>query len=58
MLLRPKFPLVSLLMLALVSLTVAATAQTTVGIQPFGSYTSGLDQISLADLGIHIDIPL
>jgi len=32
--------------------------QTTVGIQPFGSYTSGFDQINLADLGVHIDIPL
>jgi hypothetical protein len=28
-----------------------ALGQTTVGIQPFGSYASGFDQISLADLG-------
>ena len=32
--------------------------QTTIGIQPFGTYTTGLDQISVGDLGIHIEIPL
>ena len=32
--------------------------QTTVGIQPFGTYTTGLDQINVGDLGIHIEIPL
>jgi hypothetical protein len=35
-----------------------AHGQTTVGIQPLGSYTSGFDQVSLSDLGVHIDIPL
>jgi hypothetical protein len=34
-------------------------AQTTIGVQPNGSYTaSGLDQVSLSDLGVHIDLPL
>jgi YD repeat-containing protein len=36
-----------------------ANSQTTVGIQPFGSYSNGgFDQISQSDLGIHVDIPL
>ena len=33
-------------------------AQTTVGIQPYGSYQGTIDQINLADLSLHIDIPL
>lgn len=33
-------------------------AQTTVGIQPLGSYAVNFDQINLADLSVHIDIPL
>jgi YD repeat-containing protein len=36
-----------------------ATAQTTVGIQPLGSYANGgIDQVNLGNLGVHIDIPL
>ena len=36
-----------------------AQSQTTVGIQPLGSYSdNGVDQISLANLGLHVDIPL
>lgn len=31
---------------------------TTIGIEPLGSYTNDLDQLNLADLGLHIDIPL
>ena len=30
----------------------------TVGIQPFGSYVNAFDNVNLADLGLHIDIPL
>jgi RHS repeat-associated protein len=43
---------------AIVGLSALGFAQTTVGIQPFGSYTSNVDQVNLSDLGIHIQIPL
>ena len=33
-------------------------AQTTVGIQPYGSYQGTIDQINVNDLGIHIEIPI
>jgi RHS repeat-associated protein len=34
-------------------------SQTIIGIQPYGTYaTSQIDKINLADLGVHIDIPL
>jgi hypothetical protein len=51
---------VALLILAVaVTLGQQAAGQTTVGIQPLGSYADGgLDQISLANLGLHIDVPL
>lgn len=36
-----------------------AIGQTTVGIQPLGSYANGgIDQVNLAKPGIHVDIPL
>src|SRR6266851_2725294 len=34
------------------------SSQTTIGIQPFGSYTSDFDKINLATVVPHIDIPL
>ena len=50
---------VTLLALSAVAWTVQGMAQnTTVGIQPFGSYQGTIDQINLQDLGVHIDIPL
>ena len=44
--------------LALVLFALRAIGQTVVGIQPFGTYTQSFDQISMSDLGIHMDIPL
>lgn len=35
-----------------------AYSQTQVGIQPFGTYTQGVDQVSIGDLGLHVAIPL
>jgi len=54
---RPLIALIALCMLIVA--TVRQAPSQTVGIQPFGSYDSHpLDQVSLADLGVHIDIPL
>jgi len=36
----------------------STAAQTTVGIQSLGTYDSAFDKINVADLGIHLDIPL
>ena len=45
-------------LLALLLLTHSSESQTTIGLQPLGSYSSGVDSVNLADLGIHVDIPL
>jgi RHS repeat-associated protein len=63
---RPLLMLVGkLLRRALLIFSVSVTihsyqlnGQTTVGIQPFGSYSGTIDQVDLARLNVHIDIPL
>ena len=46
------------LCLVLMPLSGRLSCQTTVGIQPFGTYQGSIDQINLADLSVHVDIPL
>lgn len=49
-----------LLLLVVVSISFpdALTCQTTVGIQPFGSYTQGPDDINIGTLDMHLEIPI
>jgi len=55
----PTFSLVASLFVIVALKAQPAWGQSTVGIQPLGSYASdGLDQVDLANLGVHIDIPL
>lgn len=46
------------LLVLVITCSYSVLAQTTVGIQPYGSYQGTIDQINLADLGIHIEIPI
>jgi hypothetical protein len=58
---RKRFVAIALMLLGFCSLGGAQTsgsAPASVGIQPFGTYTTGFDNIGLSDLSVHIDIPL
>jgi|GEM_PF-1718712 len=54
-----KLNLLTFLFVLVAVMAQCALGQTTVGIQPLGSYVDGgTDQINLANLGVHVDIPL